>query len=345
MEKQTRFDEAAAQLGEPLCHMLGTVSAEVKEIAQEIRLRSDRPLVIHTGRMNLFVREDGVATNKPSPDSIVTSSVHIEAAFRRLCRDSVHTHAHEIREGFISLPGGHRAGVCGRVVCGADGVVSLRDISSINVRIARQVFGAGDELMHILGCCQKGKGILVAGAPSSGKTTMIRDLARQLSTGDIDGQIRKVLVVDERGELGASYDGVPQNDLGFCDVLDGCPKRDGILWAVRSMSPEYIICDEIGTEDEAQAVEASMNAGVGIIATIHAGHMKELYSRPQARRLLNTGAFAKIVLLQGVGKPCMIAKVENVGEEDAQTGGRIIADHDGLGRWNAFFCQVGEEVL
>ena len=143
---------------------------------------------------------------------------------------------------------------------------------------------------------------------------MLRDLARQLAGGSRDGY-RKVAVVDERGELGSAVQGGLQNDLGVsCDLLNGYPKAQGILQAVRVLSPEYIICDELGGNDDAQAVEAGMFSGAVMIATVHAGSREELLQRPVCRRMLETGAFGYVALLTGRRQPGKIAGIYKVGD-------------------------------
>lgn len=169
-------------------------------------------------------------------------------------------------------------------------------------------------------------GLLIGGPPSSGKTTILRDLARQLSSG-VRGNIRKVAVVDERGEIAGTYMGVPENDLGCCcDVLDGYPKAEGILLAVRTLSPDVVICDEIGSESEVDAVEQGLNTGVTMIASIHAGDAKELIRRKQAQKLLRTGAFETIAMLQKSYGPGGLSGIYKVGDLLAEAGGCIVSD-------------------
>jgi stage III sporulation protein AA len=162
--------------------------------------------------------------------------------------------------------------------------------------------------------------LLIVGAPSSGKTTVLRDLARQLSCGKAGGYL-KVAVVDERCELGAVYDGVPQNDLGpCCDILSGYPKAEGILTAVRTLSPQVILCDEIGGEPEVSGMLDGVNCGVKMIATAHAATIAELKGRKQIRRLLEYGVFDQIVRLGGADSPGQIVEI-------VEAGGFLAQDH------------------
>ncbi len=156
----------------------------------------------------------------------------------RAARYSVYARQHELQNGFVTLRGGHRMGVCGTAVMQGGSVLNVRHISSLNLRIAREHRGCGKKLFAQL----RGKsgGVLLCGAPCSGKTTLLRDLARLFSAEDG----RQTALIDERGEIAAVCDGVPQNDVGFCDVFDGYPKAQAMEQALRSLSPQVMICDE-----------------------------------------------------------------------------------------------------
>ena len=242
------------------------------------------------------------------------TGAHLSQILRALCDYSVHSYTQDIAQGFITLPGGHRAGICGTAVCGlrsqetgAGGeTVAVRDISSINLRIARQVPGAAAELCGMLYAAAHGEdalpNVLIAGPPGSGKTTILRDLALRLSSG-LCGAYRRTAVVDERGELAGAREGAPCRDVGAnTDVLTGYPKGEGILLAIRSLSPEVIICDELGGEQDAAAIEAGLGAGVRFAASVHAGSAREVLERPIVKRLLRCGAFDYIVLLTKPGQ-------------------------------------------
>ncbi len=252
----------------------------------------------------LFVTEAGQTCVLTRPGLFTVTKQEVEQCFRAVCGYSLHTHQHEIADGFVIMRGGHRAGIAGTAVTEQNKVTGFREITSLNLRIARQVRGAARELVKQLGgeMC----GLLLAGAPGSGKTTLLRDLARSLSAGEI-GQVYRVAVIDERGELAAACAGRIQNDLGpSVDVLTGCPKATGILMAVRTLSPDIIILDEIGGADEVEAVSQGLNAGVKMISSIHAGSKKELLGRMQFWALCASGAFEKTALLCGREDPCKI---------------------------------------
>ena len=249
----------------PLRSAAGKITLPPGNIA-EIRLR--------TGRSACAVMTDGRTLKCSSP----FSQQDITECFLELCRNSVHSFAREISEGYITLPGGHRVGFCGTAVEQCGKLSTLKDISSLNIRFAREVRGCAEELCRRAfpdGLCS----LIVCGKPLSGKTTVLRDTARIL------GESHRVAVVDCRGEIAGVSGGVPALDIGEnTDVLNGYPKGEGIMCALRSLSPEIIICDEIG--GDAEEVRQCMNCGVRLIVSAHAGSIPELMSRPALRELL-----------------------------------------------------------
>ena len=233
----------------------------------------------------------------------------LEESFRILCGYSVHSHEEDLKNGFLTLKGGHRAGLCGTAGLQDGHVVGMREISSIHLRIARQIDGAGNAVVDTF---RSGLvSTLICGTPGSGKTTILRDAAMQLANGAL-GRRLKVAVIDERGEIAATHQGVPQNRMGMCYILDGYPKSIGMQIALRTLSPDLIVCDEIGSEEDASGIEQSLYAGVTVLATAHAGRVEELYHRPQLSRLLQGGAFSRIILLRDRTHPCEIAQVMEV---------------------------------
>lgn len=306
MQESERFYEAAGALCDRVRAVLLRVAREAAAGVQEIRLRAGQPLAVYLGDGHRFIEQSGACLTAPGPRPFIVTRTDLFESFRALCGYSVHAHEAEILRGYISVAGGHRAGVCGTF--GGAGAGTVRDISSINLRIARQARGVALPLARELfagGLC----GVLVAGAPSSGKTTLIRDLARVLSCGEL-GRFYKVSVVDERNELGAVSAGQAGNDLGPCtDLLCGYPKGMGIDIAVRTLSPQVIICDEVGRQDELDAIRMGMFSAVQMIATVHCSGEEELWRRPQARALLETGAFPKTVLLEGGPVPGRVRQV------------------------------------
>lgn len=297
--EQQSFRQICEMLPDCIKERLLYLDDFTQSLTQEIRLRAGRPvqLSLGLGRGERFVSRQGKAVESPAwCDGAAISQAEVYQVFRAVCGYSIHTHQQELREGYVFMKGGHRAGICGTAVTEKGQTVGVRDISSINIRVARQVKGVALPFLREY-WQDGGKGILLAGPPTSGKTTMIRDMARILSSG-FQGRYYKVTVVDERGEIAACSGGQPQNDIGLCcDVLDGYEKGEGMMMALKTLGPEVLICDELGADREIQAVSSALNCGVRVIATIHAGSGEEVRRRKNLSALLDTGAFDRLVLL------------------------------------------------
>ncbi len=305
-ETKDSFTSAAEILCDELKSIMQQIPEGKKAHIQEIRLRNGKPLALSEGSAAMFVDSSGKILYSPGERAFRVTSRHIYETFRRLCSYSVYSHQNEIRNGFITVKGGHRVGLCGTAVVTDGRVSAVNDISSLNIRIARQVSGAAEELIGTV--CPLEGGLLIVGAPAAGKTTMLRDIAYRLSLG-VGCKIMRTSVIDERGELSGTYSGSAYNDLGLCDVLNGYPKGEGIIHALRALSPQVIICDELGSEEDCRMVSEGFNAGAYIIATIHAAGYEELMRRPQAKELLHTGAFRTVVILESADRPCRISQL------------------------------------
>ncbi|MCL2579452.1 MAG: stage III sporulation protein AA [Oscillospiraceae bacterium] len=318
-----RFEQVARSLPPRLRGVLLALPEKAKNTALEVRLRVDQPLAITYPGQTWFVDLNAQMHNIPRACFSVTPQ-EIEEAVLAISSYSVHTHQHEMKNGYITLRGGHRAGVCGQAVLSGGKISALREITSINLRIARDIDGAADRVVSAAFAAGI-HGTLIAGPPASGKTTILRDLARQLSDGRA-GSYYKVAVVDERGEIGAVHGGLPQNNLGpCCDILSGYPKGEGILMAVRTLSPQVIICDEIGGEDEVTGMLDGLRCGVKLVVSAHAESLEELLSKRQIVRLLREGAFSKIILLGWAGQPGAVAQIIST-EDLTYADGRYTLD-------------------
>lgn len=298
------FDNLVSQI--PIYgDMLLKVPPEIKEQAFDVHMKTGQPVSVCGREGVFFLCGDGSVTRAVTPELLRVSKGDMQETFVQICAHSVFSHEHEIQKGYILMNGSCRAGLCGTAVLENGEVKSVRDVSSLVFRVPREVRGCADRLF--LEGTDLRRGVLVAGEPSSGKTTFLRDAALSLSSGKFQ-PCRRVAVLDERGEIGGGF------DLGPCaDVLLGYPKAAAFDIAIRMLSPEYILCDELSPED-LPIVRQSVFSGAALIASVHAGR-QELCERPLCRELLKTGAFRTVVCLAGRSQPGEIESIETVPEE------------------------------
>lgn len=292
-----------------LRNLLNNATKDISHRIGEISLRSNRPLCAYIDGEQFSLSYRGVLIRQNTADDlVVVTHEEVSDTFNNICNYSVYSHLNEIKEGYITMSGGHRAGISGTAVVSGGEMVNIRDISTVSLRVARQIKGCGDTLAEDISSANGG--FLICGAPISGKTTVLRDIARLLSTK----HNRRVSVVDSRGELSATSRGKPQLDIGLCDVLSLYPRALGIEQSVRCLSPEFIICDEIGSEEDAKAIISGINSGVSFIASVHVGTVEELVKKKNIRNLLELGAFERVAFLKGRSSPGEIEKICGIGE-------------------------------
>ena len=307
--KANYYDESVKMLSSPLSDILLKIPESKKTLIQEIRLRCDKPIALTCGNDTFFVCNDGNIIFSPAPRAVISTKHNIFDTFRSLCGYSVYSRQSEITKGFITAQNGSRIGICGTAAVKNGEISAVTDITSMNIRISRQITGTSDELISRL--FPLSGGILIAGKPSSGKTTILRDLAYNISTGK-NTKIMRTCIVDERGEISGGNNGFI--DTGLSDVQVCYPKIEGILQSIRSLSPQVIICDEVGSDEDAKAVAMGSNAGIYMIATIHAGNYNELVKREQAIKLIKTGAFSKVVILGDIDTPGTISEIVDISD-------------------------------
>ncbi|GAB6929856.1 stage III sporulation protein AA [Paenibacillus sp. JCM 10914] len=289
--------------------MLINLSTELLHQVEEVRIREERPLEINSAGKFHFLDRRGGLTLRPA-DAYKPTREDTHRLLDLISNHSLYTLEEELRKGFITIPGGHRVGLTGRTVLSGGKVEHIRDISGFNVRIAKEVQGAADQIIpHLLD--RKGRRVmhtLILSPPQQGKTTMLRDLARQISYGswgasNVHWPGMKVGIVDERSEIAGCMRGVPGFDVGpRTDVLDGCPKAEGMMMMIRSMSPDVLIVDEIGRPEDAEAVTEALHAGISVIATAHGSAVADMRGRGALSGLVEDQMFQMYAVLSRTGE-------------------------------------------
>lgn len=261
---------------------------------QEIRLKINKPIIIYTNKKEIVLYYD-------------ITKEDIKYILQRISNYSIYAYEEEIKQGFITLKGGHRIGIAGECVMENNKVKTIKNIASINIRICKEILGCSKKILKYIIGNDVVKNTLIISPPKCGKTTILRDVARVISTGDKSLNLsgKKVTIIDERSEIGASYLGVPQMDLGIrTDVLDNCLKTEGMLMAIRSLSPEVLICDEIGTSEDIKALNTAFNSGVNVVVTVHGSNLEDIKARNVFNELFGLGIIERVIVLSsrhGVG--------------------------------------------
>ncbi len=302
---------------------------------QELRLRADSPVVLSAPDGEWLLTARGEAALHPANPPLTCTRLQVEECFLRLCEYSVHTHQQELCSGFVTTRDGCRAGVAGTAVLEGERIVSVRNITALCIRIARRHDGCATALLSLLLTENRPVSLLVCGEPSSGKSSLLKDLSRRLADGDGGKRRRfRVAVVDERGELSGS------TGLPGCDVLKGYPKALGIGQAVRCLAPDVVVFDELGSAAETAAVLEGLNTGTAAVATAHCRDAEELLRRPQLKNALLSGAFDRVVFLEGRKNPGQISRVIETGDLLAQNDRAVSVDPDGDRRGGGGFRRV-----
>ena len=262
------------------------------EYLQEIKLRVEKPLLL------VYRGEEIIPGNQRGKPYIVTRE-DIREMLEYISNYSLYAYEQEMKQGYITIEGGHRVGMTGQAIIENGKVKNLRYISSINLRMSHEILGCADPIFPFITYNKKLYHTLIVSPPRCGKTTLLRDMIRQISNGNgwINGM--SVGVVDERSERGGCYMGVAQTQLGIrTDVLDCCPKAEGMIMLIRSMGPEVIAVDEIGTAEDVHAIEYAMHCGCKMLATVHADSMEELRKKPLFDQMVAEKRFERYVLLE-----------------------------------------------
>ncbi len=296
---------AIALLPQRYKSVVAGISENILKDIKEIRFRNGEPLVLNTSTQNNYQTESGHHTAIYSNNLVCTEHKDMQEFVFSLSRRSLHTYQDMIAKGFIPLPNGCKAGVAGRAVMKNGAVYSVSDFNSVNIRISREYHNCSKEVYEGVGECRS---YLIVGSPMSGKTTVLRDLCRFYS-GENAVSPLKIAVIDERDEIASRSFGCFRDVGVHTDVLTLYPKAIGTEIAVRTLSPDIVVLDEIGTEDEVNALLSGVNSGVDFIATAHGGSFSEVLRRPNIKTLVNSGVFKKAVVLEGKQSPCKVKEI------------------------------------
>lgn len=288
---------------------------------QEIRMRINRPILLMRGQQEFFLSREGELTVHAKQAGCMTAK-ELKDMLNHICQYSLYAFADELKQGYLTVPGGHRIGIAGQVVLRDRGeILSVKHISYMNIRISHEIKGAADSLLPFL--YERGElyNVMIISPPGCGKTTLLRDLIRQVSDGNRYGMGRTVGVVDERSEIAGSYQGIAQNDVGSrTDIMDACPKALGIMMLLRSMAPRVIAVDELGEKEDIHAIGQAVLSGVGLLVTIHGEGIEDVKHRVHLTELLKKRYFKRFIVLGKENGMCRIQGIYNEAYEKCLNG-------------------------
>lgn len=264
-------------------------NARIKQEAQEIRIRVERPIIIKLRNLDVMIEYK-------------INQSEILQILERICENSIYAYKRQICEGYITIKGGHRIGLTGSAVIENGEIINIKYVTSLNFRIARQVLNCSNKILgQVLNLKEQTIfNTLIVSPPGKGKTTILRDAIRRISNGieELNFKGKTCGVVDERGEIVAMYRGIPQNDVGIrTDVIENITKSKGMKILIRTMSPEVIACDEIGTKEDAEAISEALISGVKGIFTMHGSNLEDIKSNPQINKLIEEKKIEKIIFI------------------------------------------------
>lgn len=301
MSECTSYRIIADYLPEKIRRAMMNINKNECENISEIRLFSGRAVAFIYPDKVAYLTTVGLTANFRNMSVVVADSADIEKTVDSLSHYSLHSCSRELKQGFFVLKNGIRVGISGSY--SSNGIIT--EITGLNFRVSRNISGSADRIYELISVHKCG--VLICGSVNSGKTTILRDLCRLI------GNRQKATLIDERNEISFVHNGTVSNDVGaLTDILVGCSRAVGIVSAVRTLSPDYIFCDEISTDDDSDAIINSVGCGVDFCATIHAENFNDLTKRPIAQKLISAKIFRYAVFLEGSGNPGKIAEIRRL---------------------------------
>ena len=290
MKKKNQKKQIIRVLSESVQKIIEQERMDFSEL-QEIRLRIGQPVTV------LYQNEELILPTMYSEKKRLGKQ-EMKETIEHISNYSLYAYEHELKQGFITIEGGHRVGMAGQVIMEGGKIKNMKYISSINIRVSHEVLDCANKIFPYITYNKKMYNTLIISPPRCGKTTLLRDVIRQISDGNRWIKGCTVGVVDERSELGGCYPGVIQNNLGMrTDILDRCPKADGMIMLIRSMAPQVVAVDEIGAKEDVHAIEYAMHCGCKMLATAHGDSMEEICKKPIFEKLIREKRFERYVIL------------------------------------------------
>ena len=290
-------DELIKIFSKDIRMILRQVSVDFEQV-QEIRLRVHAPLLMICNNHEYYITPEGNLSMR-AEEAYIVSRQELKETMEYMSSYSLYAFEEEMKQGFITIQGGHRIGIAGKTISDESGIRSMKFISFINVRLSHQIRGCATGVLPYL---YEGGDILhtlIISPPRCGKTTLLRDIIRQVSNGTGPEPGMTVGVIDERSEIGACYQGVPQNELGIrTDILDCCPKAKGMMMLIRTMAPQVVAVDEIGSRADLEAMEQAMNCGCRLLATVHGSSVEDICRKPVLGTMMAERWFQRCIVLK-----------------------------------------------